>query len=75
MGGIIEISPKVSVETRRESAAFIVDGAHADQDGAHPNIVGRLEFHYDKVFALKAAVEKVIDSDRFKTWLKKQEGR
>lgn len=69
MGRITEISDTVSVEVRRESAAFMIDGAVADQDP----LAARIEFPYRRVFALKAAVETIIQSQRFQTWLAKEE--
>jgi hypothetical protein len=69
MGMITDISDTVSVETRRESAAFVIDEAHADENGDS----ARIEFHYRRVFGLKAGIDTIIASESFQRWLKKQE--
>lgn len=69
MGRIHEVSPRVSVETRRESAAFVVDDAHATQDDG----CARMEFHYRDVFAVAAACNEIVQSERFRDWLRRRE--
>ncbi len=64
MGLIIEISPKLDIELRRESV--ILTPQHTE---------GSLEIHYDTVFAMEAGVKTIIVSERFQKWLCKQEGR
>src|SRR5262245_45796242 len=70
MGRITEITPRVSIETRRTSAAFIIDQAGVDSDDA----AGRIEFDYRDVFALRQALDTILRSPAFLLWLEKQEG-
>lgn len=67
MGMVIDVSPRMSVEVRRESYRLTPD--------ATPTPEGSIELHYNTLFALEAAVAEIKKSDRFQHWLQKQEGR
>lgn len=67
MGLIIEVSPRMSVELRRESYRLI-----PDETG---NPEGNIELHYNTLFALEATVAEVKKSEQFQLWLYKQENR
>ena len=64
MGHVIEISPKLDIEIRRESYRLVP----LEEDGS-------IEMHFDTVFALEAAVKEIQKSLRFRRWLAKMEDR
>ena len=66
MGLIEDVNERVSVETRRESFGLVVDEA--------VGLDTRFEVHYRDLLAVRDAVAKVLESDRYVAWLQKQGG-
>jgi hypothetical protein len=62
MGFVVEITPRVDIEVRRDSFRF-VDG---ESELAQP------EFDYELVPALSRALNIVKDSPRYVAWLKRK---
>lgn len=67
MGFIIDVSPRLSIELRRDSYRLYPEPDDDDDTS--------IEMHYNTVFALKAAVKEIIASERFQQWLYKEEHR
>jgi hypothetical protein len=67
MGFIIDVSPRLSVELRRDSYHLYPEPDDDDDTN--------IEMHYNTVFALEAAVKEIIASERFQQWLYKEEHR
>lgn len=67
MGYIIDVTETVAVELRRESFIFHIEKSCGC--GEAP------EFHYNRVFAMEAAIAEVKKSERFQAWLKKAESK
>lgn len=62
MGYIIDINDDVFVELRRES--FRLGGPHFNE-----------EFHYRNLYPLLAALVEAEKSERFQSWLTKEEAK